>query len=131
MAIPPIDGVLHTAKDGDTIEKIAKLDKVTADQIVAYEPNQLANADAPLITGQVIIVPDGDKTPPEEVVSVPAPGPLAAAVIGSGRASACEIRLHLAGSMDPSPSASTVAFIPPSTSAPTWEARPMPRMKDP
>ncbi len=75
MAILPIDGVLHTAKDGDTIEKIAKLYKVTADQIVAYEPNQLANADAPLTAGQVIIVPDGDKTPPEEVVSVPAPGP--------------------------------------------------------
>ncbi len=36
MAILPIDGVLHTAKDGDTIEKIAKLYKVTADQIVAY-----------------------------------------------------------------------------------------------
>ncbi len=96
MAIPPIDGVLHTAKDGDTIEKIAKLYKVTADQIVAYEPNQLANADAPLIAGQVIIVPDGDKTPPEEVVSVPAPGPRRRRQFGSGRALACE-RLHLAG----------------------------------
>ena len=97
MAILPIDGVLHTAKDGDTIEKIAKLYKVTADQIVAYEPNQLANADAPLTAGQVIIVPDGDKTPPEEVVSVPAPGPRRRQQqFRSGRTLACE-RFHLAG----------------------------------
>ena len=74
MAILPIDGVVHTVKEGDTVEKIAKLYKVTADQVVAYAPNQLANADAALAPGQVLIVPDGDKTPPEEV-GVPAPGP--------------------------------------------------------
>jgi murein DD-endopeptidase MepM/ murein hydrolase activator NlpD len=73
MTILPIDGVLHTTVDGDTVEKIAKLYKSTADQIVAYAPNQLPAADAPLTVGQAIIVPDGDKTPPEEIV--PAPGP--------------------------------------------------------
>ena len=74
MTILPIDGVLHIVKDGDTVEKIAKLYKVTADQIVTYGPNQLSAADAPLSAGQTIIVPDGDKTPPEEV-AMPAPGP--------------------------------------------------------
>lgn len=74
MMILPIDGVLHTVKEGDTLEKIAKLYKVTADKIVGYGPNQLASADAALSPGQVLLVPDGDKTPPEEV-GVPAPGP--------------------------------------------------------
>lgn len=65
LNIPPVDGVIHTVKDGDTIEKLSKEYKVTADKIVGYEPNKLASADVALTAGQVLVVPDGDRTPPE------------------------------------------------------------------
>ncbi len=42
LLIPPIDGVLHTVKEGDTVAKIAKLYKATPEAIVGYAPNQLA-----------------------------------------------------------------------------------------
>lgn len=71
LQIPPIDGVLHTVKEGDTVAKIAKLYKVTPEGIVGYGPNGLASADDPLTVGAVLIVPDGDRTPPEQVVAAP------------------------------------------------------------
>ncbi len=71
LLIPPIDGVLHTVKEGDTVAKVAKLYKATAEAIVGYAPNQLASADDPLTVGMVLIVPDGDRTPPEQVVPAP------------------------------------------------------------
>ncbi len=72
LLIPPIDGVLHTVKEGDTVDKIAKLYKATAEAIVGYAPNQLTSAEDPLTVGAVLIVPDGDRTPPEQVVAAPA-----------------------------------------------------------
>jgi murein DD-endopeptidase MepM/ murein hydrolase activator NlpD len=71
LLIPPIDGVLHTVKEGDTVAKIAKLYKATPEAIVGYAPNQLASADDALTTGAVLIVPDGDRTPPEQLVAAP------------------------------------------------------------
>lgn len=72
LLIPPVDGVLHTVKDGDTLAKIAKLYKVTPEVIVGYAPNQLASVDDALTTGAVLVVPDGDRTPPEQVAVQPA-----------------------------------------------------------
>lgn len=72
LLIPPVDGVLHTVKDGDTVEKVAKLYKVTADVITGYASNGLASADDPLTAGAVLIVPGGDRTPPEQIVAAPA-----------------------------------------------------------
>ncbi len=71
LLIPPIDSVLHTVKEGDTVDKIAKLYKATAEAIVGYAPNQLVSAEDPLTAGAVLIVPDGDRTPPEQVVAAP------------------------------------------------------------
>lgn len=71
LLIPPVDGVLHTVKEGDTVAKIAKLYKVTPEGIVGYGPNGLSSADDPLTVGAVLIVPDGDRTPPEQVVAAP------------------------------------------------------------
>jgi murein DD-endopeptidase MepM/ murein hydrolase activator NlpD len=71
LLIPPIDAVLHTVKDGDTVAKIAKLYKATPEAIVGYAPNGLASADDPLTVGAVLIVPDGDRTPPEQIVAAP------------------------------------------------------------
>jgi murein DD-endopeptidase MepM/ murein hydrolase activator NlpD len=71
LLIPPIDSVLHTVKEGDTVEKVAKLYKATSEAIVGYAPNGLASADDPLTVGAVLIVPDGDRTPPEQIVAAP------------------------------------------------------------
>lgn len=73
LRIPPIDGVLHTVKSGDTVAKIAKKYRVKAEDIVAYEPNGLASVDDALTADTVLIVPGGDRTPVEQVASVPAP----------------------------------------------------------
>ena len=71
LLIPPIDAVLHTVKEGDTVDKIAKLYKATSEAIVGYAPNGLASAEDPLTVGAVLIVPDGDRTPPEQIVAAP------------------------------------------------------------
>lgn len=71
LLIPPVDGVLHTVKEGDTVAKIAKLYKATPEAIVGYATNALASADDPLTVGAVLIVPNGDRTPPEQVVAAP------------------------------------------------------------
>lgn len=71
LLIAPIDGVLHTVKEGDTVAKIAKLYKVTDEVIVGYAPNELASADDALTVGTILIVPDGDRTPPEQLVAAP------------------------------------------------------------
>lgn len=71
LLIPPIDGVLHTVKEGDTVAKVAKLYKATPEAIVGYASNGLASADDALTVGAVLIVPDGDRTPPEQLVAAP------------------------------------------------------------
>lgn len=65
LSILPVNGVYHTVKDGDTVKSIASKYKVTAEKIVEYAPNGLADADAALTPGQKLIVPDGDATPPK------------------------------------------------------------------
>lgn len=64
LRIPPVDGVLHTVVDKDTLAAIAKKYKVDVEKIVGYAANNLASADAPLTPGQVLVVPGGDRTPP-------------------------------------------------------------------
>lgn len=73
LRIPPVDGVLHTVTDKDTLESIAKKYKVDVDKIVGYPANNLAGADAPLTPGAVLIVPDGDRTPPQPPAVARAP----------------------------------------------------------
>lgn len=66
LVILPISGVSHTVKKGDTIASLAKLYKADADEILAY--NELAQG-ATLAVGEVILVPDGELTPPPTVVA--------------------------------------------------------------
>ncbi|MEZ4767494.1 MAG: M23 family metallopeptidase [Caldilineales bacterium] len=73
LRIPPVDGVLHTVTDKDTLAGIAKEYKVDVEQIVGYAGNNLASADAPLTPGQVLVVPDGDRTPPQAPAVARAP----------------------------------------------------------
>ncbi len=76
LAILPVDGVLHTAAKGDTLDSLAKRYGVEVAVIANYGPNQLANPDS-LAVGQHIIVPGGVYKPPpvEPKASPPAPQP--------------------------------------------------------
>lgn len=60
LKIPPVSGVLHTIKKGDTLQKIASLYKASPEKITEF--NSLGENNA-LTIGQVLVVPDG--TPPE------------------------------------------------------------------
>lgn len=60
LKIPPISGVLHIVKKGDTLQKIALLYKVDAEQINTF--NNLAGGST-LTIGNEIMIPNG--TPPE------------------------------------------------------------------
>lgn len=73
LRIPPVDGVLHTVVDKDTLASIAKKYKVEVEKIVGYPANSLASVDAPITPGQVLIVPDGDRTPPQPPAVARAP----------------------------------------------------------
>lgn len=64
LIILPVDGVYHKVKEGDTIKKLATRYRVTTDKIVNYPLNNLQSETDPLTPGQMIIVPDGDATPP-------------------------------------------------------------------
>lgn len=60
LKILPVNGVLHIVKEGDTLEKIASLHDVTAEQIFEYSGNKFDLTQPPqLQVGQQIIVPNG------------------------------------------------------------------------
>ncbi len=56
LKIPPIDGVIHTVKAGDSVESIAKRYSAQQDEITVFNDLNLASA---LQIGSQIIVPDG------------------------------------------------------------------------
>jgi murein DD-endopeptidase MepM/ murein hydrolase activator NlpD len=64
LIILPVDGVYHKVKEGDTIKKLATRYRVTAEKIIAYPLNNLQTEEDALTPGQMLIVPDGDATPP-------------------------------------------------------------------
>jgi murein DD-endopeptidase MepM/ murein hydrolase activator NlpD len=72
LEIPPVDGLVIVVKAGDTLDSIAALTGMSADQIVAY--NNLT--DRTLVLGQVLIVPDARGKP----IAVPAAAPRPVAV---------------------------------------------------
>ncbi len=61
LRILPVDGVLHTVKAGDSLSALASTYKVDVAEIIAYESNNLSDANAPLIIGTDIVVPGGTK----------------------------------------------------------------------
>jgi LysM repeat protein len=58
VVILPVDGVLHDVQEGDTLERVANLYGASADDIIAYAPN---NLEFPyrLYPGTQIMVPGG------------------------------------------------------------------------
>jgi len=89
LNVLPVDGIYYTVKSGDTVEKLAKTYKTTADKIIGLEFNQLSPPSYTLTIGQKLIVVDGTKPVPKpraiyyplQVVGTPPKG----APVGSGR----------------------------------------------
>jgi murein DD-endopeptidase MepM/ murein hydrolase activator NlpD len=72
LVIPPVSGLVVTVAAGDTLESIAKANKITVDQIVAT--NELS--DTNLIVGQVLVLQGakGEPMPTAKPVPVAKPG---------------------------------------------------------
>lgn len=85
LTILPIDGIYHTVAKNDTIDKIAKTYKVTADAIIKYALNKLDARNPTIVAGQKLIVPGGKKTIPVPQVQVYRGAVPAGAKKGTGR----------------------------------------------
>ena len=85
LTILPVDGIFHTVKQGDTLDKIAKAYKANVAAIVSYPLNKLSARNPTIAAGQRLIVPGGRKDLPvrrAEIYRGPVP---ANARRGSGR----------------------------------------------
>jgi murein DD-endopeptidase MepM/ murein hydrolase activator NlpD len=62
LALPPVNGIVYTAKEGDTVESIAEEYKVTPDAIYTegFEWNQLRPGEQP-VAGAALIIPGGSR----------------------------------------------------------------------
>jgi len=58
LTVLPFDGVVHVAKEGDTIDSIAETYKVGPDAILAFDGNALRAGDA-VVAGSRVVVPGG------------------------------------------------------------------------
>ena len=58
LMIPPVDGVLHTVRTSDTIERIAVRYGVGIEAIIGFEPNGIGGS-PDLRVGQLVMVPGG------------------------------------------------------------------------
>jgi len=66
LKIPPVTGIVHKVKKGDTVYSLAKYYSTEAQGIVDYPFNTFVNDETfELAVGQILIVPDGAK--PKEV----------------------------------------------------------------
>lgn len=60
LNIPPVDGVLHTVNEGDTLESISSLHGTPVDEILGYVGNDFdLSAPPTLKLGQQVVVPNG------------------------------------------------------------------------
>jgi murein DD-endopeptidase MepM/ murein hydrolase activator NlpD len=85
LTILPVDGIFHTVKQGDTLDKIAKTYKITASAIVSYPWNKIDARNPTIAVGKQLIVPGGKKDIPIKRVEI-YKGPVPAGVQrGSGR----------------------------------------------
>jgi murein DD-endopeptidase MepM/ murein hydrolase activator NlpD len=76
LIIPPVNGLIVTVKTGDTLQSLARENKITSDEIV--EVNELD--DTNLIVGQVLVLPGAKGAP----MPTPKPTPAPAAPVGGG-----------------------------------------------
>ncbi|MFZ5844889.1 MAG: peptidoglycan DD-metalloendopeptidase family protein [Patescibacteria group bacterium] len=73
LKIPPVTGVVHKVREGETIYTIAKRYKTDPQKIVNFPFNDFADLDAfALNVGQILVVPDG-VMPQAPAIVIPAP----------------------------------------------------------
>lgn len=72
LVIPPVSGVIHHVKKGDTLGQIAKIYKSEVDEIIAFND---FTAEGDIYIGDILIVPGGIMPPP--TVYAPSYVPLA------------------------------------------------------
>lgn len=61
LTIPAVDGVLVTAKRGDTVQKLAAKYKSTIDDIISWPGNKLDILDPQIIPGSTVMIPNGER----------------------------------------------------------------------
>lgn len=87
IKILPVDGVLHTVRAGDTLFALATRYKVTPEQIIAYEANELPDSGTQLTAGTELVVPGGVKPYATQQVAIAPSAPVSVpddALRGSG-----------------------------------------------
>ena len=80
IVIPPVSGLVVTVRAGDTLESIAKANKITVDDIVAT--NEIT--DPNLIVGQVLLLPGAKGAPMPTAKPTPTPKPRTSGSAGGG-----------------------------------------------
>jgi murein DD-endopeptidase MepM/ murein hydrolase activator NlpD len=70
LTILPVNGILHTVKKGDTLDKIAKTYKVATSTILNYPLNHLDQRNPVIAVGQKLVVPGGYKAMPVQQAQI-------------------------------------------------------------
>ena len=61
LVIPATDGILHTVTKRDTIATLAKKYKASIENIIGFKGNNLVDATNPLVIGDQVMIPGGQK----------------------------------------------------------------------
>ncbi|KKU25654.1 MAG: Peptidase M23 family protein [Candidatus Magasanikbacteria bacterium GW2011_GWA2_46_17] len=69
LHIPPVTGVIHKVKRGDTLKKIASLYEAKIEDIVKF--NKLKDNGSDLLAGESIVIPEGVKPQARSIARVP------------------------------------------------------------
>lgn len=82
LKIPPVTGIVHKVREGETVQSIAKRYKTESQKIVNFPFNDFADLDTfALNVGQTLIVPDGVQ-PEAPAIARIAPPPIVAGGTG-------------------------------------------------
>lgn len=85
LKIPPMTGIIHKVKRGDTVYSLAKHYQTDAQGIVDYPFNTFTNDETfALAVGQVLVIPDGVMPKPQAPKQYLAQTPNAGTVVASG-----------------------------------------------
>lgn len=82
LKIPPVTGIVHKVREGDTVQNIAKKYKTDAQKIVNFPFNDFTDLETfSLQVGQIVVVPDGVQ---QEAPAIIIP-PSSMIALGSGK----------------------------------------------
>lgn len=89
LDIPPVDGVLHTWSEGESLDAVADFFYVDSEDIIDWPGNHIEpNIDraTPLLEeGALLMIPGGRRDPPSwQMVSITRSNPAAASILGPG-----------------------------------------------